>query len=48
VSEPAFDHDDTTLLFEVPLDMKALLAQLVDLMRDGDDDGEEEEEADEQ
>jgi hypothetical protein len=48
VSEQAFDHDDTTLLFEVLFDMKALLAQIADLMKGGDDDGgEEEEETDE-
>ena len=45
--EPAFDRDDTTLLFEVLFDIKALLARLVEHVVGGDDDGEEEEEADE-
>ncbi|HUF02335.1 MAG TPA: hypothetical protein VMN35_07915 [Gaiellaceae bacterium] len=47
MSEPAFDHDDTRLLFEVLFDMKALLARLVEYVEGGDDDGEEEEAADE-
>jgi hypothetical protein len=47
VSEPAFDHDDTRLLFEVLFDIKRLLAQIVDFIEGGDEDGEEEEEADE-
>ena len=47
VSEPVFDRDDATLLFEVLFDIKALLARLVEYVVGGDDDGEEEEEADE-
>ena len=48
VSEAEFNRDDVTLLFEVLFDMKALLAQIVDLFEGGDgDDEEEEEETDE-
>jgi hypothetical protein len=48
VDEPAFDRDDTTLLFEVLFDVKKLLSQLMDYVEGGDEDaGEEEEETDE-
>jgi hypothetical protein len=39
-----FDHDDTKLLFEVLFDMRALLADIVEALKGGEDDGEEEEE----
>jgi hypothetical protein len=41
--EPAWSADDTKLLFEVLFDMKALLAEIVDLLEGGEDDGEAEE-----
>jgi hypothetical protein len=44
VSEPTFDHDDTQLLFEVLVDIRALLARLVRYVEGGDDDVEEEKE----
>ena len=48
MQEPAFDRDDTTLLFEVLFDIRRLLTQLVDFVEGGDEDGgEEEEETDE-
>jgi hypothetical protein len=40
MSEPALDHDDTRILF----DIRGLLARLVALVEGGEDDGEEEEE----
>jgi hypothetical protein len=43
VAEPAFDHDDTKLLFEVLFDIKKLLADILTSLEGGDDDGEEEE-----
>lgn len=44
MQEPAFDRDDTTLLFEVLFDIKALIAKLVELVEGGDDGREEAEE----
>ena len=42
VSEPAFDHDDTRLLFEVLFDIKRLLADILTFLQGGEDDCEEE------
>jgi hypothetical protein len=48
VEERGNREDDAKLLFEVLFDIKVLLAQLVDYVVGGDEDGgEEEEEADE-
>ncbi len=48
MSEPAWDRDNVKLLFEVLFDIRRLLAQLVDFVEGGDDDGgEEAEETDE-
>jgi hypothetical protein len=41
--ELGWNPDDTKLLFEVLFDMKTLLAEIVDLLEGGDDDGEAEE-----
>jgi hypothetical protein len=45
MSEPAWERNDTKLLFEVLFDLKSLLAKIVALIESGDDDGMEEEEA---
>lgn len=43
--EPAFDREDTTLLFEVLFDIRRSLAAIAGFVQGGeDDDGEEEEE----
>jgi hypothetical protein len=46
MSEPAFDREDTTLLFEALFDIRGLLARLVAFVEGGEEDGEEEEEED--
>ena len=45
MSEPTFDRDDVTLLFEALFDIRRFLAVIVSAIEGGeDDDGEEEEE----
>ena len=44
VAERTFDREDVRLRFEVLFDIKRLLAQLLDYVESGEDDGEEEEE----
>jgi hypothetical protein len=43
MTEHAFDHEDTRLLFEVLFDIKKLIADILTSLEGGDDDGEEEE-----